>query len=104
MMRKKTGLFMCAAATIALGALGVTAFGPAAMGQSAAGPFTAAQVNDAAKPMPRLAPIATCPILPAPMTRRRWAAPPSSAPGASAPPRNSSARSTPPCRWARVAA
>src|SRR5688572_11791788 len=41
-MRKKTGLFMGAAATIALGAL----LGPAAMGQSAPGPFTAAQVND----------------------------------------------------------
>ena len=45
-MRKKTGFFMGAAATIALGALGATAFGPAALGQNAAGPFTAAQVND----------------------------------------------------------
>ena len=45
-MRKKTGFFMGAAATIALGALGATAFGPAALGQNAAGPFTAAQVKD----------------------------------------------------------
>ena len=45
-MRKKTGFFMGAAATIALGALGATAFGPTALGQNAAGPFTAAQVND----------------------------------------------------------
>ena len=45
-MRKKTGFFMGAAATIALGALGATAFGPAALGQNAASPFTAAQVND----------------------------------------------------------
>ena len=44
-MRKKTGFFMGAAATIALGALGATAFGPAALGQNAAGPFTAAQVK-----------------------------------------------------------
>ncbi len=43
-MRKKTGFFMGAAATIALGTLGVAA--PAAMGQNAAGPFTTAQVND----------------------------------------------------------
>ena len=45
-MRKKTGLFLGAAATIAMGALGATAFGPSAMGQGAAGPFTAAQAND----------------------------------------------------------
>ena len=40
-MRKKTGLLLGAAATIALGALGASAFG-----QGAAGAFTTAQVND----------------------------------------------------------
>ena len=40
-MRKKTGLFLGAAATIALGALGM-----AAVAQGAAGPFTAAQASD----------------------------------------------------------
>lgn len=45
-MRKKTGFFMGAAATVALGALGATAIVPAALGQNAAGPFTAQQVVD----------------------------------------------------------
>ena len=45
-MLKKTGFFMGAAATIALGALGATAFVPAALGQNAAGPFTAQQVAE----------------------------------------------------------
>ena len=40
-MRKTTGLFLGAAATIALGALGM-----AAVAQGAAGPFTTAQAND----------------------------------------------------------
>ena len=40
-MRKKTGLLLGAAATIALGALGANAFG-----QGAAGAFTTAQAND----------------------------------------------------------
>ena len=87
-MRKKTGLFWARRHHRA-----GRAVAPRPWVKAPPAPSPRRRSMPAARRMTPIAPPATCPTWPAPMTRRRWRAPPSSAPGASAPPRSSTARS-----------